>query len=192
MILTDCVAAGVAAGRITLAFRRWNISRVRPGSTFRSSGGLVTIGDVSTVAVRDITQQEAAAAGAPSIEALVGTFRGDEGDPVFRIELASGGPDPRTALGDDVALSEDDCAEIDRRLLGLDQHSRHGAWTLRTLRLIQESPGQHAESLRGELGREGFKRNVRKLKELGLTRSLPEGYELSPRGLSYLARRARR
>ena len=31
-----------------------------------------------------------------------------------------------------------------------------------------------------------FKRDVRKLKELGLTRSLEVGYELSPRGRAYL------
>ena len=38
------------------------------------------------------------------------------------------------------------------------------------------------------LGRETlpFKRDVRKLKELGLTRSLEVGYEISPRGRAYL------
>ena len=30
-----------------------------------------------------------------------------------------------------------------------------------------------------------FKRDVRKLKELGLTESLPVGYRLSPRGRAY-------
>lgn len=189
MILTDRVAAGVAAGSITLAFRRWKKPRVQPGATFRSTAGVVTIGDVSTVAARDITDQEAEAAGAASVEELVGTFRGDEGDPVFRIELAAAGPDPRTELGNDAALTEDDCAEIDRRLRRLDQRSPHGIWTLRTLRLIQERPGQHAESLRGDVDKETFKRNVRKLKELGLTRSLPEGYEITPRGTAYLSRR---
>lgn len=189
MILTDRVAAGVAAGSITLAFRRWMTPRVRPGFTFRSTAGVVTIGDVSIVAAHDITVRDAEAAGAASVEALIGTFRGDEGDPVFRIELAAAGPDPRTELADDAALTEDDCTEIDRRLRRLDQRSPHGAWTLRTLRLIQERPGQHAESLRGDVDKETFKRNVRKLKELGLTRSLPEGYEIARRGSSYLAYR---
>jgi hypothetical protein len=31
-----------------------------------------------------------------------------------------------------------------------------------------------------------FKRRVRRLKELGLTESLPVGYRLSPRGRSFL------
>ena len=32
-----------------------------------------------------------------------------------------------------------------------------------------------------------FKIDVRKLKNLGLTRSFPVGYEVSPRGLAYLS-----
>ena len=34
--------------------------------------------------------------------------------------------------------------------------------------------------------RMAFKADVRKLKELGLTHSLPVGYEISPRGRAYL------
>lgn len=190
MILTDRVAAGVAAGHITLAFRRWKKPRVRPGSTFRSTAGVVAVGDISVVDARDLTQQHAIAAGAASVQELIGTFRGEQDDPIFRIELTSAGPDPREQLSDDDALTEDDCTEIDQRLLRLDQSSRHGAWTLRTLHLIQDQPGQHAESLRGDADKETFKRNVRKLKDLGLTRSLPQGYEMSPRGTAYLTRRA--
>lgn len=192
MILTDRVAAGVAAGRITLAFRRWAKPRVQPGSTFRSRAGVVRIGAVSVVDARDITQQHAIAAGAASTAQLVGTFRGTKDDPIFMIELASAGADPRPRLGNYDALTEEDFAEIDRRLLRLDERSRHGAWTLRTLRLIQERPGEHADSLRGDESKEVFKRDVRKLKELGLTRSLTEGYELSPRGAAHLARRSGR
>lgn len=50
-----------------------------------------------------------------------------------------------------------------------------------------------APGLAAGLGRETppFKRDVRRLKELGLTRSLEVGYELSPRGRAYLGRRSR-
>ena len=56
------------------------------------------------------------------------------------------------------------------------------------LRLIAERPGVRAPDLAAALGRETlpFKRDVRKLKELGLTNSLTVGYELSPRGRAYL------
>ncbi|MFN3600944.1 MAG: hypothetical protein ACK4UY_06085 [Dietzia sp.] len=196
MILTGRVATGVAAGSITLAFRRWKKPRVATGHTFRSSAGVVTVGEVSVVAIRDITGRDAAAAGAASVEELVTTFRGDPEDPIFRIELTSAGPDPREQLGDDDHLTDGSCAEISRRLARFDQSSRHGTWTLRTLCLIEEHPGRPAEMLRGDvdgdMDKAAFKRNVRKLKDLGLTRSLPEGYELSPRGSAYLARRIHR
>ena len=47
--------------------------------------------------------------------------------------------------------------------------------------------------LSAEMGRERdpFKIDVRKLKNLGLTRSFDVGYELSPRGVAYLARTSR-
>ena len=45
-----------------------------------------------------------------------------------------------------------------------------------------------APDLAAQVGRETgeFKRDVRKLKELGLTISLEVGYRLSPRGQAYL------
>ena len=45
-----------------------------------------------------------------------------------------------------------------------------------------------AEDLAASIGREKlpFKRDVRKLKELGLTESLEIGYRLSPRGVALL------
>ena len=49
-------------------------------------------------------------------------------------------------------------------------------------------PERRAPDLAAELGREtlSFKRDVRKLKELGLTESLEIGYRLSPRGEALL------
>jgi len=52
-------------------------------------------------------------------------------------------------------------------------------------------PARHPRpDLAASLGRETlpFKRDVRRLKELGLTHSLEVGYRLSPRGRAYLDR----
>jgi Mn-dependent DtxR family transcriptional regulator len=75
----------------------------------------------------------------------------------------------------------------------LDAASRHGSWTKSVLRLIRDRPGVRAADLARKLGRErlAFKRDVRKLKELGLTESLEVGYRLSPRGRAVLDRLAR-
>ena len=64
------------------------------------------------------------------------------------------------------------------------------------LRAIHDGPGVRAADLAPQFGRERlpFKLDVRKLKELGLTESLPRGYRLSPRGqavLEWLAGSAR-
>ena len=65
-----------------------------------------------------------------------------------------------------------------------DAASSIGPWTRRTLAIVDRSPEVRAPDLAAELGRDtaSFKRDVRKLKELGLTESLDIGYRLSPRG----------
>ena len=55
--------------------------------------------------------------------------------------------------------------------------------------MIAENPAVRAADLAPRLDYDKplFKRRVRRLKELGLTKSLPKGYELSPRGKALLA-----
>ena len=56
------------------------------------------------------------------------------------------------------------------------------------LRLIAEQPGRARPGPRRLAGPRdaAVQADVRKLKELGLTRSLAVGYEISPRGRAYL------
>ena len=72
----------------------------------------------------------------------------------------------------------------------LDRASRRGPWTGETLDVIDRFPATRAPDLAEGLGRDtvSFKRDVRKLKELGLTESLGTGYRLSPRGRSLAER----
>lgn len=71
----------------------------------------------------------------------------------------------------------------------MDKASSTGAWTHRTLRLIEANPEVRAPDLAASEDRETapFKIDVRKLKNLGLTLSFLIGYRLSPRGRAYLA-----
>ncbi len=70
----------------------------------------------------------------------------------------------------------------------MDQRAKDGAWTRVFLDLIADRPATRAPDLATQLGSETtrFKANVRKLKRLGLTRSLKVGYRLSVRGRSFL------
>ena len=79
------------------------------------------------------------------------------------------------------------------RLARMDRLNRRGPWTLRVLRLIRDRPRVAASRLAPRLDRETrtFKTDVRKLKNLGLTRSFEVGYEISPRGRALLERAGR-
>lgn len=194
MLLPPKVAQGVADGSVTLAFRRWQRPDVKPGSKFRTVAGVVRVEEVAVVDPATITDEEAAAAGHPSAAALRKRLRDDESLPTYRVVLSWAGPDPRVALRESADLTDDDVAEIDRRLERLDRASSHGPWTIATLELIGRRPHTRAPDLAAEMGRERdpFKLDVRKLKNLGLTQSFAVGYALSPRGTAYLARTGRR
>ncbi|MFD6992367.1 hypothetical protein [Streptomyces sp. NPDC059943] len=188
MMLTRAVAEGVARGDVTLAFRRWATSRVSPGGTFLSVAGVIVVETVERIDPVTITPEDARAAGAGGVGDVLATLRGAAGDPVFRIALSYGGPDPRDAIAADAALTPDDVARIAGALDRLDARSTRGAWTRETLRLIEDNRGTRAVDLAGTLGveKDTLKRDIRKLKTLGLTLSLDTGYTLSPRGTAWL------
>lgn len=186
MLLTDKVAGGVAAGSVSLAFRTWAVARIRAGDEFLTSAGVVAVTEVRSVMVDDITEDDARASGAGSREALLRSFRSPAPHTLFRVELRWAGPDPREALARDASLTDDDRADITARLDRLDRHSPTGPWTRITLETIRDRPGEAAEKIRGDVEKAAFKRNVHKLRNLGLSTSLTVGYALSPRGAAFL------
>jgi hypothetical protein len=179
------VLDAIAAGTVTCAFRRWDRPRVRVGGTQRTPVGVLEFTAVDPVDEADLTVDDARAAGFADLSELQRAQRGD--GQLYRIGLRLAGPDPRVALRAKRRLSQADRAEIDTRLARMDHASRGGPWTAAVLELIAENPGVRAPDLAARMGRETlpFKRDVRKLKELGLTESLEVGYRLSPRGRAY-------
>lgn len=191
MLFQQQLLDGLAAGTVTLTFRRWRRRQARPGSRHRTAIGVIAVDAVEVVPAARVTVADARAAGYPSKAALLADLARYGDGPIHRITLRLDGPDPRALLRADDALTDDDVAELDRRLTRFDAASRHGPWTVATLHLIAERPGVRAGDLASSVGRERlpFKADVRKLKELGLTESLEIGYRLSPRGKAFLARR---
>jgi hypothetical protein len=180
---------GLANSTITVAFRRWARPRVRAGGQLRTAVGVLAIDAVDEMDFADITEDDARRAGFASLPDLLDDLATQRDGRVYRIALHVAGPDPRVELRDRHALTDDELAELKRRLARLDAASRHGAWTLAVLRLIRDRPGVRAGDLAPTRGQEKltFKRDVRKLKELGLTESLEIGYRLSARGRTVLA-----
>lgn len=74
---------------------------------------------------------------------------------------------------------------------GVEEEAGLNARDVAVLELIAEHPATLAAELAEIDGRErlAFKRHVRRLKERGLTESLPVGYRLAPRGEAVLAAR---
>lgn len=182
--------SGIADGSITVAFRRWRRPTVVAGRPYRTGGGRIEVITVEHIDPADISRTDVARTGHESVDEILRLLRGEEDWPVFRIEFrALDEPDPRAVLAADGALTPDEVAGIKRRLVRLDRASRHGPWTMQTLRLIQDHPETRAPDLAGMVGRDTrpFKQDVRKLKNLGLTLSFNPGYRLSPRGIAFLA-----
>ena len=187
MMIRPAELRAIKRGEIDLAFRRWDRPRVRPGTRLRTAVGVVEVTSVEQVAMGALRAEDARRAGAASLAALKQALAHRADRPVHRIGLRYAGPDPREALREQIP-DDAEVTEILASLERLDRASAIGPWTRATLEIVDRSPGVRAPELAAELGREtpDFKRDVRKLKEKGLTESLAIGYRLSPRGEAVL------
>ena len=173
MLFSADTWSGIADGSITVTYRRWKRPQAVVGHRYRTGGGFIVVDAVDIVDESEVPEDV--------------VLRGDPSLPVTRIRfhLDPSDRDPRAELAADTEVDVD---TITRRLERMDASSPKGPWTRVTLELIRDRPACRAADLAAVLGRErdDWKRDVRKLKELGLTLSLPVGYRLSPRGEAYL------
>ncbi len=163
----------IAAGTITLAFRRWDRPRVKVGSQQKTAVGVVEFTSceiVDTVTRRTTRAPPGFASPADVEERLRKTGpRLPRRPAAWSAGPARGAPRRRRRT-----------RPCSRRL----RQVAHGP-IRHYLQAIAARPGRSLRGPRGVLrARDGgvLKRDVRKLKELGLTESLDVGYRLSPRG----------
>ena len=189
MLIRRAILDRIVAGEVDLAFRRWRRPTVKAGGRLRTAVGELDIVAVDPVAEDAIDDGAARRAGYGDRNSLLADLATRDEAPIYRIALRYRGADPRAALREDADLDPSTLAELRARLARMDARSGAGPWTHAVLRAIERAPGRLAADLARELGfeRDPFKRNVRKLKELGLTESLEVGYRLSPRGKAFLA-----
>jgi hypothetical protein len=190
MLFTKRFWPGLADGSITMTFRRWKRRQVVAGNRYRTPGGIVEVESIEIVDPVAVTDAEAIQAGFSSAVELLTDLRETPDIPLYRVAFQRvEGPDPRTLLAENTDLDEATVSGIKLRLARMDGASASGPWTDEVLHLIASHQGRRAADLAEMFGTETqtFKRNVRKLKELGLTISLDTGYRLSPRGKAYLA-----
>lgn len=194
MLLTKPVAEAIRDGKIDLVFRRWRRPTVKPGGRLRTFVGELSIRAVDVIEPDGVTDADALRAGATSADDLRADLfrerkdsrrgaRPDETSQLYRIEVAFAGADTRQGLRQEADLAPADLAALLQRVTALVRAGEVG-WALITLALIEQWPGRRAPELAEIQGMDTvpFKASVRRLKELGLTESLPVGYRLSPRG----------
>src|SRR3712207_509750 len=129
VLISPATAAGIADGSVTLAFRRWDRPRMRPGSTQRTSAGVVRIDTVDEVDPAALTEDDATRAGVRSLAELRRLLERRPGAHVYRMEVCLAGADPRVALRERATMSEEDRRAVDARLDRWDAARAEGPWT---------------------------------------------------------------
>lgn len=184
---------GIRSGRITSTVRIWKRPHVKLGGRYALGDGAIVVERIHETRLDDITAALARRSGFTSVIDLLKTAKHGAGERVFIIDFHYDGSGPARAAATTGAVGAEELAELARRLDAMDRRTIQGAWTRETLRLIGARPGVRAGDLAREIGRprDDFKRDVRKLKRLGLTISLDIGYRLSQKGEALLATRGR-
>ena len=173
----------IRAGKVTVSFRHWKRPHAKVGGVYRlRPTGAVRVTGLSTARLSDVTVDDVARAGFPSADALIAFLGLPRGTVVTRVEFALTDDVPKTTP----ALTPE---EVVKRLNATDRRST-APWTGRILALIEAHPATRAGDLAPVMGWDTpkFKSNVRRLKALGLTRSLEVGYRLTELGVRVLAR----
>ncbi len=178
----------IKSGAITVTYRAWQRVRVKVGNRYRlDPDGVLEVDEVREMPVAEITEAAARGCGFASrdglIRQLIPVGAGDCAT-VFEVRFRYL-HDPRAVAVDVSAdVTEDALRGLSTRLRNMDARSRCGPWTGATLALIDANPRVAASHLAPRLGLETapFKRNVRRLKGLGLTISHDVGYTLTSLG----------
>lgn len=188
MLLRQAILNEILAGRVDTALRRWHRPSVKAGGRLRTAIGELAITAVDRITLNQITEADAKRAGFTDRKMAIADLMSQREGQLYRIRLRLAGPDPRIALRNREAISEDEYEELKQKLARLDAMGKQGPWTLKVMRLIASNEAVAAGDLaaKGGFEREWLKLNVRKLKNLGLTESLQPGYRLSPRGRAWL------
>lgn len=163
---------------------------MKAGGTLRTAIGILAIDAVDPVPADTITTKDARAAGFSTLAHLKADLAQAPEGTLYRVAFRVAGADPRVALAADARLSREAMAELRAAIEKLDSASPSGPWTERVLQLLAENDGMTAAEIAATLAvdKDRLKRDMRKLKEEGLTESLARGYRISPRGRAALAR----
>ncbi len=191
MLFPHHIWRAIKQGEVKLAFRKWKLSRVKPGRMIRSAFGVIMVDEIKEIHLEEITQEDAHMAGYEHLQILIDALYAIPEGLIYKIQLHYHSEDDRISLSADAQLSDADYQKIDASLKKFDKHSNRGDWTMNVLHLIKKHPHTKASELADmlEMEKDWLKINIRKLKNLGLTISHDVGYSISPRGKAFLEKK---
>ncbi len=191
MLLKQTVLEAIAAGHVAEVYRNWKRPTVKAGGTLNTAVGQLAILAVDQIDGTKLTAAAAKRAGFATKDELIQSLRTGEDRQLYRVRVELAGEDPRIALRNSSALSDEEVAELQAAFDRFDKLPvPPGLEPLALLQLIAENEGVRAPDLAESFGVETkwFKSRIRRLKSRGLTESLRIGYRLSPRGQAALDR----
>jgi len=182
MQFTKPFKEAITRGEITISFRNWQQPRAKVGGEYN----IHPFGAIRVLAMCETTIAKAPRttiqrAGFAGKDDLAAYLKCEATTPVHRVEFTYLGP-KNVKVPARGKLSDSELTKLIARLNKIE-------WAASTLVLLRDNPHTRAGDLADLCGmqRDLFKRNVRRLKGLGLTISHDAGYELSTRGTQMVA-----
>ena len=189
MLFKTKFLALIKAKKIETAIRKWTRPTVKENGTLITAVGQLCITSVKKIKYNEITDEEVNKAGYSGREELDTELSYKNAGEIYIITFRLEGEDPRIELRQNNNITPNELAALQKKLQALEVRSKVEGWPLRILEAVNNQPGLYAIQYANKLGYEKiwFKLHIRKLKNLGLTISLENGYEISPRGQAFLA-----
>ena len=181
MLFTKPFKEAIANGEITTSFRLWKRPMVKVGGQYNIPPfGAIEVTKVAATTLDKTSQKSVRAAGFTDKAALADYLKSADAVPLYRVEFRYLGA-ATVKVPDRDHLDQQELDKLVKRL-------RKIAWAEQALQLIANNVKTRAGDLAPQCNMElqAFKRNVRRLKGMGLTISHDVGYELSERGKQVL------
>jgi hypothetical protein len=181
---------GIRQGATTVTYRKWDKPRVTPGKVYRAGDvGEVLVEEVSETALAEMTDEDARAAGEPSLEEWRRRYQARnpkanfETDRVFRVRFRYAGNDAELVRSG--RLAEEDLRRLDRQLAHIDTQSYEGEWTQLFISTLTQKRWMRPGELAQQLGtdQDMVRRKMGILVDMGLVRAdAGLGFSLSEGG----------
>lgn len=182
MLFTKPFKERIAKGEITATFRVWKKPMAKAGGVYNIPPfGAIEVKSVEATTLQKTPAEQAIRAGFADKAAVLAFLKIDSKDPVYIVRFDYLGKDP-VKVPDRSPLEPPELDALTGRLVKI-------PWAQTALTLIRDHPQTRAGDLapQCDMALPVFKRNVRRLKSMGLTISHEVGYELSERGHQALA-----